>query len=132
LQELEIGENSVSRGEKEMANSGEKFMYFLIGGFVGASVALLFAPKSGEETRRFLEGKYREGTDTLNRRVAEGRQYVDEVKGGLTEKVGQTIDAGKETVARQKDQLTSAIEAGRKAYQEEKSKLSEESGSEEG
>jgi gas vesicle protein len=107
-------------------------MYFLIGGFVGASVALLFAPKSGEETRRYLEGKYKEGADTFNRRVAEGRRYVEEAKEELTSKVGQTIDAGKETVARQKDQLTSAIEAGRKAYQEEKSKLTEEGGGEEG
>ena len=114
-----------------MANSGEKFMYFLIGGFVGASVALLFAPKSGEETRRFLEGKYKEGADTLGRKVSEGRQYVEEVKDGLSSKVEHTIEAGKETVARQKEQLTSAIEAGRRAYQEEKSKLTEESGGEE-
>jgi len=115
-----------------MANGGDKFMYFLIGGFVGASVALLFAPKSGEETRRFLEGKYREGTETLNQRVAEGRQYVGNVKEDFAGKVESTIDAGKETVARQKDQLTSAIEAGRKAYQEEKSKLTEETGEKEG
>jgi gas vesicle protein len=107
-------------------------MYFLIGGFVGASVALLFAPKSGEETRRYLEGKYKEGADTLNRRVTEGRQYVEDVKQGLSSKVGETIETGKETVARQKDQLTSAIEAGRKAYQDEKSKLTEEGGGEEG
>jgi len=114
-----------------MANSGEKFLYFLIGGFVGASVALLFAPKSGEETRRYLEDKYREGADTVNRRVKEGQRYVGSVKEGLAGKVGETIEAGRETVARQKDQLSSAIEAGRKAYQEEKSKLTEESGGEE-
>jgi len=53
------------------------------------------------------------------------------VKEGLAGKVGQKIDAGRETVARQKDQLSSAIEAGRRAYQEEKSKLTEESGEEE-
>jgi len=114
-----------------MADSGEKFLYFLIGGFVGASVALLFAPKSGEETRRYLEDKYREGADTLNRRVQEGRKYVDNVKEGLAGRVGETIDAGRETVSRQKEQLSSAIEAGRRAYQEEKSKLTEEHGGEE-
>ena len=115
-----------------MADSGDKFMYFLIGGFVGASVALLFAPKSGEETRKYLENKYREGTDTLTQKVQEGREYVGTVKEGVSEKVEGTIEAGKETVTRQRDQLTSAIEAGRKAYQEEKTKLTEESGSEEG
>jgi len=122
----------VSKGEEDMANSSDKFLYFLIGGFVGASVALLFAPRSGEETRRLLEGKYREGTDTVNRRIQEGRQYVGEVKEGLTEKVGEKLEAGRETVARQKDQLSSAIEAGRRAYQQEKSRLSDESGGEEG
>jgi gas vesicle protein len=114
-----------------MANSGDKFLYFLIGGFVGASVALLFAPRSGEETRRYLEGKYREGADTVQKRVKESREYVGSMKEGLTERVGETIEAGKETVARQKDQLSSAIEAGRKAYQQEKSKLGEESGGQE-
>ena len=114
-----------------MANSGDKFLYFLIGGFVGASVALLFAPKSGEETRKFLEGKYREGTDTLTQKVRESRDYVGTVKEELSGKVEETIEAGKETVTRQKDQLTSAIEAGRRAYQEEKNKLTGEGDSEE-
>ncbi len=114
-----------------MANSGEKFLYFLIGGFVGASVALLFAPRSGEETRRYLENKYREGADSLNRRVKEGRQYVGDLREGVSAKVEETLDAGRETIARQKDQLSSAIEAGRRAYQEEKAKLTEESGPEE-
>ena len=111
-----------------MANGGDKFLYFVIGGFVGASVALLFAPRSGEETRRFLEGKYREGSEKINQRVQEGREYVTEVKEGISGKVGETLERGKETVARQKDQLSSAIDAGRRAYQDEKSKLTADEG----
>ena len=38
-----------------MASSGDKLIYFMVGGFVGASVALLLAPRSGEETRDFLD-----------------------------------------------------------------------------
>ena len=111
-----------------MANSGDKFLYFLIGGFVGASVALLFAPRSGEETRKYLEGKYREGSQRLNEKVQEGREYVTEVREGISGRVGDTIDRGKETVARQKEQLSSAIDAGRRAYQDEKSKLTADEG----
>ena len=111
-----------------MANSGDKFLYFLIGGFVGASVALLFAPRSGEETRKFLEGKYREGSEKLNQRVQEGREYVTEVREGISDKVGETLDRGKDTVARQKEQLSSAIDAGRRAYRDEKSKLTGDEG----
>jgi gas vesicle protein len=111
-----------------MANSGDKFLYFLIGGFVGASVALLFAPRSGEETRRFLEGKYREGSERINQRVQEGREYVTEVKEGISGRVGETIEKGRETVSRQKEQLSSAIDAGRRAYQDEKAKLTADEG----
>jgi gas vesicle protein len=106
-----------------MANSSEKFLYFLIGGFVGASVALLFAPKSGEETRRLLETKYREGTGEIGRKVKAGREFVGTTRQEISEKVHGTMEKGKETVARQKEQLTSALDAGRKAYQDEKAKL---------
>ena len=108
-----------------MANSGDKFLYFLIGGFVGASVALLFAPKSGEETRRYLETKYRTGSDEFGRKLRSGREYVTETKKGISDRVTETIEKGRETVARQKEQIESAIEAGKQAYQEEKSKLEE-------
>ncbi|UCF36510.1 MAG: YtxH domain-containing protein [Acidobacteriota bacterium] len=106
-----------------MAQSGEKFLYFLIGGFVGASVALLFAPKTGEETRQLLESKYRTGTEELNRRVRSGREYITHAKEDLTERVSGTVDRGREVIAKQKDQISSAIEAGKKAYDEEKAKL---------
>lgn len=108
-----------------MANSGEKFLYFLIGGFVGASVALLFAPKSGLETRQLLEDKYRSGAEDLGRKVRAGREYVKEARHDLSERVGETLDRGRELVNRQKEQISSAIDAGKKAYQEEKGKLEE-------
>lgn len=111
-----------------MANSGDKFLYFLIGGFVGASVALLFAPRSGEETRRVLSEKYRAGTEELTKKVQESKQKVAEVGRELKEKVESTLDKGKEVVEKQKEQIVSAIEAGKRAYQEEKSKLEQESG----
>jgi hypothetical protein len=41
----------------------------------------------------------------------------------VVDRIGDTLEKGKETVARQKEQIGSALEAGKKAYQEEKSKL---------
>jgi len=35
-------------------NSGSKVSYFLVGLGIGALVGILFAPKSGEETREYL------------------------------------------------------------------------------
>lgn len=106
-----------------MANSGDKILYFLIGGFVGASVALLFAPKSGEETRNFLEGKYREGTEKLNQQVRKSKEQISESYQDLSGRVSQSVEKGRDVVNRQKEQLATAIEAGRRAYQEEKSQL---------
>ena len=44
-------------------NTGSKVSYFLVGLGIGALVGILFAPKSGEETREFLtqEGRRRQG-----------------------------------------------------------------------
>jgi YtxH-like protein len=44
-------------------NVGSKVTYFLVGLGVGALVGILFAPKSGEETRDFLAKKADEGKD---------------------------------------------------------------------
>jgi gas vesicle protein len=56
-------------------------VWFVAGVAIGATVALLYAPQSGEETRRRLGDKAREGRDKLNehgRQVAErGREYFD-------------------------------------------------------
>ena len=106
-----------------MANNGEKFLYFLIGGFVGASVALLFAPKSGEETRQMIGSKYRQGSDEMTRRIQEGKERISDARTGFSDKMAETLEKGKESVNRQKEQIATAIEAGKKAYQEEKEKL---------
>ncbi|MEJ2077253.1 MAG: YtxH domain-containing protein [Acidobacteriota bacterium] len=106
-----------------MAKGGEKLLYFLIGGFVGASVALLFAPKSGEETRQLLGDRYRSGAGEVTKRVQAGREFVSSTRQNLSDSVSSTIDKGRDAVNKQKEQISSAIEAGKRAYQEEKGKL---------
>jgi gas vesicle protein len=88
-----------------------KLAYFLIGGGIGAIVALLFAPRSGKETREFIAQKAVEGRDKLS---TAGRN--------LTGTVTSYVEKGKEVVSTQKDQITAAIEAGKQAYREEKAK----------
>jgi gas vesicle protein len=73
---------------------GGVLLAFLAGAVAGAAVALLFAPATGDETRQFLSDKAREGRERAMSAAREGR----------------------ETLRRQKDQVVSAIERGREAF----------------
>jgi gas vesicle protein len=44
------------------SGTGEKALFFVLGAFVGAATALLLAPRSGEETRKYLASKARVAT----------------------------------------------------------------------
>ena len=106
-----------------MASDGNKFICFLLGGFVGASLALLLAPKSGEDTRKILEDKYNEGSDLLSQKAQEGRDFVSEKSRELASRVTAGVDRGKETFDRQREQMAGAVETGKEAYEAEKRKL---------
>jgi gas vesicle protein len=55
-------------------NVGSKVTYFLVGLGIGALVGVLFAPKSGEETRDLLSKKADEGRDFAQRKARELRE----------------------------------------------------------
>jgi gas vesicle protein len=92
---------------------------FLLGGLTGAALAILFAPRSGRETRELLGGKLREGADR-------GREFRDRVatKGReLVDDAAEYVTKQKESVEQRRDRLSAAIEAGRQAYRDEKEKM---------
>lgn len=80
---------------------------FLLGLGVGIGVGVLFAPKTGRETREMLKGKADEGKEYLRRRGTE-----------LRDSAGDIIERGKEAISRQKDTLAEAVEAGKQAYRD--------------
>lgn len=88
-----------------------KLAYFLVGGGIGAVVALLFAPRSGRETREIIA-----------QRASESRERVLSASRNVSDKVSTYIDRGKEVVSTQKEQISAAIEAGKQAYRDEKAK----------
>jgi gas vesicle protein len=88
---------------------------FLLGLALGAGLALLFAPRSGEETRRELnrgarrvrdaaQGMAEDLTETVNDRFQEARQQVE-----------QRIDSARHVVELKRQQVTQAVQAGRDA-----------------
>jgi gas vesicle protein len=84
-----------------------KISYFFLGLGLGVAVGVLFAPKSGPETRQLLRGKAEEGADYVKRRGEE-----------LRDTAAETIDRSKQTIQRHKDNLNAAVEAGKQAYRE--------------
>ena len=101
-------------------NSGDKFLYFLAGAGIGAVFALLFAPKSGRETREMIARSASDSREFLSTKVNEGRQIVEERGRRIGDDFTSFVDKSKEAVQRQKEQLTAAFEAGKAAYREEK------------
>ena len=61
--------------------SESKLPYFLCGLGIGAALGILYAPRSGEETREELRHRANEGRDYVRRRAGEGREYVRERAG---------------------------------------------------
>lgn len=84
-----------------------KLSYFFLGLGLGVAVGVLFAPKSGDETRELLRSKANEGADFVKRRGVE-----------LREQATEAVEKGKQTVQRHKDNLSAAVEAGRQAYRD--------------
>jgi len=74
--------------------AGTVIVAFVLGAITGAAVALLMAPATGEETRRLLAEKAREGR----------------------EKAGEAAQKGRELWDRQRETLNTAFERGKDAY----------------
>jgi gas vesicle protein len=131
--------------ENEGSSAAEKLTFLLIGAGIGATLALLFAPKSGRELRGDIADYTKRGLDAAGegaRAVGErasqaygsaservsgaygtARERVSEMYGSARQRVAEGADAVSEVAARQKDQIAAAIEAGKQAYREEKRKV---------
>lgn len=78
------------------SNAGTVLAAFIIGALAGAAAALLWAPASGEETRRILGERAREGRQRANEAARQGREFLN----------------------RQRDHVSQAVERGREAYEQ--------------
>ena len=88
-------------------DGGNSFMWFLAGLGFGALLGVLYAPRSGKETREAIRSSAQERKEYLRTRGKEAR-----------ENVSQWVERGKETINRQKENLGSAMDSARQAYRE--------------
>ena len=110
-----------------------RLTYLLIGGGIGAILALLFAPKSGQELRGDIADATRKGIDRsreaaqqLGDRAGEyyeaTRERASELYTQAAGRVSEVAQSAREAASRQTGTVAAAIDAGKKAYQEEKRK----------
>ena len=88
-------------------NVAPKVVYFVAGVGIGAAIALLFAPQSGEETRKQIAEKAQEGKDFVASKGREIRKQAEDI-----------VDQGKELVSKQKARLADVLESGKQAARE--------------
>jgi len=88
-------------------NDSSSIGWFLAGLGLGALVGVLYAPKSGRETR-----------ETILQTAQEGREYVTNRGQEFKGQVDEFVKKGKDTLNRSKEQISSAVDAGRQAYRD--------------
>jgi len=136
-------------------NISTRLTYFLVGAGIGAVLALLFAPKSGEELRSDIADATRKGIDRSKEAAAQLGNKAGEVYDATRQKAGEYYDTARETAGeyyeatreraselydtasakagevvsktrdaatRQAGSISAAVEAGKKAYVDEKRK----------
>jgi gas vesicle protein len=81
-------------------SGGTVVVAFVLGAIAGAAAALLMAPASGDETRRILADKAREGRERAEEAARQGRDFLN----------------------RQKEHFATAVERGREAYEQARGK----------
>jgi len=127
---------------EETTNATTKLSYLLIGGGIGALLALLFAPKSGQElrgdiadvTRKGIEkgketativgekaGDYYEVTrEKAGEYYQTGKEKAGELYSTAQDKAGQLTEKAKGAVSSASNPFSAALEAGKEAYTGEK------------
>jgi gas vesicle protein len=93
-------------------DNGSSVIWFVAGAAIGASIALLYAPQSGEETRRVIGQKAKEGREALaesGRDMMErGRDLYDRGR-QMADEASEMLDRGRKIVDRASDSLTDTL-----------------------
>ncbi len=130
--------------ENEDANASTKLTYLLIGGGIGAILALLFAPKSGQELREDIADVTKKGIEkgketaehlqeaagdyyeVTRERAGELYETAQQKTNELTDKAkataGDITEKAKSAAAQSTNPISAAIDAGKQAYAQEKRK----------
>ena len=119
--------------ERDETSAATKLTYLLVGGGIGAVLALLFAPKSGQELRGDIADATRKGIEKSKEAAAQlqekageyyevSRDKASELYQTAADKAGELSEKAKSAAANTANPFSAAIEAGKDAYTAEKRK----------
>lgn len=80
---------------------------FLIGLGAGLALGILYAPQRGDELRRMVARKTKQGAEELKGQAA-----------GFWDSANELVETGKAEIARKQEGVKQAVKAGKMAYQE--------------
>ncbi len=95
----------------------------MLGLLVGAGVALLFAPRSGEETRRDIRRRARVAGDTVRGVVEDATGQVADSFEGARARVEEQIENARFAIEQKRSQVARAMDAGREAAADARDEL---------
>ncbi|MEO8358712.1 MAG: YtxH domain-containing protein [Vicinamibacteria bacterium] len=93
--------------DQENSSTSGVLLSFIVGGIAGAALAVLFAPRSGRETREMIADQVKDG-------VAKGR----DLKNDVVSRGERLRDDAVDFLEERKERLGAAVEAGHQAYRE--------------
>ena len=99
---------------------------FMIGGLIGAAVALLLAPQSGEETRMMIRDKGIELKDQVETTAGDARVRAEELAQDARARASEAQQRGQVVLEQQKSRIEEAIEAGKQAAKDTKASQDDE------
>jgi len=98
---------------------------FLLGGVIGAAIALLYAPKSGKETRKDISKAARHIKNSTVDLIEEAIEDANEFASDLREKAEDIIEKGKDLSDKARKEIVTTIEDGQRAIEKQRKKLTQ-------
>lgn len=109
--------------ERDERNGSRSLLIFLAGGLIGAGLSLIYAPLSGEKTRQYLRIQTKKAKRKARHLTESTRENIDCLINEIKETTDRIIEEGMELTKEKKAEILAAIEAGKKAMEEERKKI---------
>ena len=97
----------------------------LIGGLIGAAIALLYAPQSGRKTRKDITRVARRGKNYTVDLIEDTIDEVNDLVTDLRKKAGDVLDQGVELSEKTQKEIVSVLELGQKAIEKQRQKFTD-------